>query len=249
LVDRKASGAAPGWHGAATEQGGHTFAVGLPRPGVRGRGYNVPRRRRAGDAETVMPSPADDMRTLPADLQDIAVEIDAITRETDALLDPLDDEQFNWSPRPGAWSIGQCFDHLNVINAVYFRGLEDAIARARQAGLTRRGPIQTGLTGRLFIWSLEPPARLKVAAPAGVRPADRRHKAEVWPEFVRFHAHLRSFLAACAEVDVNRARFPNPFMKGISVRAGTALRILTAHDRRHVWQATRVREAVGFPRS
>jgi hypothetical protein len=189
------------------------------------------------------------MPPLPEDLQALADEIEAITRQTDTLLDPLDDEQFNWSPRPGAWSIGQCFDHLNVVNAVYFKGIHDAVAAARQAGLKRSGPIRSSLSGRLFIWSVEPPSRMRVRAPSTVRPADRRHKAEVWPEFVRFHAHLRIFLQDCADVDLNRARFPNPFVRGVPMRAGTALKALTAHDRRHVWQATRVREAEGFPRS
>jgi hypothetical protein len=32
------------------------------------------------------------------------------------------------------------------------------------------------------------------------------------------------------------------------MRAGTGLRIIIAHERRHVWQAWGVREATGFPR-
>jgi hypothetical protein len=174
--------------------------------------------------------------SLPADLQALAEQVDAILRQTEALLDPLDDEQFNWCPQAGSWSIGQCYDHLNVTNAVYFRGIHDAVRRAERQGWARRGPIQPSLAGRLFVWVLEPPFRLKARAPSKIRPADRRrHKAEVWPEFVRFHAHLQLFLAECAAVDLNRARFPNPFARAVRVRAGTGLQIVLAHERRHLW--------------
>lgn len=196
-----------------------------------------------------MPPGAATMTLLPADLQALSDEIDAITRRTDALLDPLDDEQLNWSPRPGAWSIGQCIDHLNTINGIYFRGIHHAVERARGAGLSRTGPLRSSPFGRVFVWSLEPPFTVKARAPSKTRPAARRHKVEVWPEFVRFHTHLQGFLAECADVDLNRARFPNPFLPFTWVRAGTGLRIVTAHERRHLWQATRVRESPGFPRS
>ena len=185
---------------------------------------------------------------LPDDLRRLTVEIDEILRQTDALLDPLDDEQFNWHPAPGSWSVGQCFEHLNVVNGIYFRGIHRAVERARQAGHRRRGAMTSSALGRLFVWSQEPPFRVKVRAPSRVRPAARRRKAEVWPEFVRFHTHLKGFLQECADVDLNRARFPNPFLPLMKVRAGTGLRILMAHDRRHVWQALRVRQSQGFPR-
>ncbi len=95
----------------------------------------------------------------------------------------------------------------------------------------------------------EPPVRMKARAPKNIRPANRRHKAEVWPEFVRQHTHLRHCLPGWASVDLNRAVFPNPLGPFGRLRAGTALRIMAAHDRRHVWQASRVRGSARFPRS
>jgi hypothetical protein len=113
----------------------------------------------------------------------------------------------------------------------------------------RSRPIVSSWFGRTFVAMLEPPVRMKVRAPRTIRPADRRHKAEVWPEFVRQHTHLRRCVASWAEVDLNRAVFANPFAPVGWLRAGTGLRIIAAHDRRHVWQASRVRGANGFPRS
>jgi len=187
---------------------------------------------------------------LPADLQSLVDEFHAIERDAEAIVDALDDDQFNWSPRPGAWSIGQCLSHLNAMNALYFRSIDRAVHEARRAGRSRSGPIRSSWFGRAFIASLEPPPRIKTrTSRRTVPPAERRYKADVWPAFVRFHAHLRTSIASMADVDLNRATFPNPFLGPmVRMRAGTGLRILAAHDRRHVWQAARVRAAEGFPR-
>lgn len=187
---------------------------------------------------------------LPPDLHALVSELTVIERDADALVSPLDDDQFNWCPSRGAWSIAQCVGHLNAMNAIYFGLVEQAVSDARRAGRSRQGPIACTWIARRFIASMEPPPRLRQRAPGRTRPpADRRHKVEVWPEFVRFHAHARRAIAAMVDVDLNRATFGNPFLGGfVRMRAGSALRIITAHERRHLWQARRVREAPGFPR-
>lgn len=186
---------------------------------------------------------------LPADLQALVDEFLAVEHEAERLVEPLDDEQFNWSPQTGAWSIGQCIDHLNVTNSRYFDAARAAVERAHADGLTRTGPIASWWLARCFIAMTEPPVKMKGRAPKNIRPANRRHKAEVWPEFVRQHTHLRHCLPGWASVDLNRAVFPNPLGPFGRLRAGTALRIMAAHDRRHVWQASRVRGSARFPRS
>jgi hypothetical protein len=187
---------------------------------------------------------------LPADLAALTDEFRAIERDADDLLDGLNEDQFNWSPVHGRWSIGQCVEHLNVINGIYLQGIEEGIRGARAAGRRRSSPIAVTVFGRWFIGQMEPPATLRMRAPRTAWPAnDRRHKAEVWPEFVRVHQHIRTIIADAADVDLNRATFVNPFIRWVRVRCGTGLRIIAAHDRRHLWQAQRLRETAGFPRS
>jgi hypothetical protein len=185
---------------------------------------------------------------VPTDLQEVIEDLAAVEHDAERIVTPLDDEQFNWSPAPRAWSIAQCLDHLNASNARYFEAATEAVARAEANGLTRRGPIQPSFAGRWFVGVLEPPVRFKARAPGTIRPARHRHKAEVWPEFVRQHTHMRASIAAWGHVDLNRAVFPNPLGRFGRVRAGTALCIIAAHDRRHVWQASRVRASERFPR-
>jgi len=187
--------------------------------------------------------------SLPPDLQELVDAWNEIDEQAEALLLPLDDEQFNWAPARGAWSIAQCFDHLNTANAVYLSGIRQAIAEAEAAGHLRRGPIAPTFWGRRFVRSMGP-GQMKFPAPRTIRPAPRRLKAEVWPEFVRLHTQLRALVTGQgARLDLNRACFPNPFIRGIRMRSGTALRVIAAHDRRHLVQAQGVRASPGFPRS
>jgi hypothetical protein len=38
-------------------------------------------------------------------------------------------------------------------------------------------------------------------------------------------------------------RFPNPFIRGVRFSLATGLHVIAAHERRHLWQASRVRAA------
>jgi hypothetical protein len=187
---------------------------------------------------------------LPPDLRQLVDDWLETERQTDALVAPLDDEQFNWCPAAGVWSIGQCLDHLNTMNAVYLALIRAAIEAAKAAGYTRQVPIASSWWGRKFIASQAPPVRMKFKTPGRMRPAPRKLKAEVWPEFVRLHGQMRTLVSVDApSVNLNKARFPNPFVPAIKMRAGTALYVLAAHDRRHLVQAQGVRQMPGFPRS
>ncbi len=71
---------------------------------------------------------------VPADLQELIDEFLAVEGDAERLVEPLDDEQFNWSPAPGAWSIAQCIDHLNVTNQKYLDAISAAVERRAGRG-------------------------------------------------------------------------------------------------------------------
>jgi hypothetical protein len=54
---------------------------------------------------------------------------------------------------------------------------------------------------------------------------------------------VRAFLIEYADLDLAAVRFPNPFVRGIRFSLATGLHVITAHQRRHLWQAWRVRRA------
>jgi hypothetical protein len=50
-----------------------------------------------------------------------------------------------------------------------------------------------------------------------------------------------TFLQRYAAIDLAHVVFPNPFIRGVRFSLATGLHVLAAHERRHLWQAWRVR--------
>ena len=45
-----------------------------------------------------------------------------IRQDVAAIVADLGDGQFTWRPAPDRWSIGECFEHLNLTAAAYRPG-------------------------------------------------------------------------------------------------------------------------------
>jgi hypothetical protein len=117
--------------------------------------------------------------------------------------------------------------------------------RALTQGRRRRRPARPGLIGRWFVWSLEPPVnpRLKGRAPEAIRPRPGPSLADAQAQFLASHAEVRAFLRRYAGTDLAGVRFANPFVRGVRFSLATGLHVIAAHERRHLWQARRVRHA------
>ncbi len=184
---------------------------------------------------------------LPGDLQEILTALDESDRRAEDLVRDLDDERLNWRPDERSWSIAQCLDHLNVASNVYAGPIREALERARRTGSVRKGPIQPGPFSRWFIATLEPPPKRRLPAPKKIVPAARKGKAEVMAEWRRAQSAVRDLLREAAGLDLNGARFVNPFLPLIRFSVGTGFRVIAAHERRHLWQAERVQANPRFP--
>jgi hypothetical protein len=184
---------------------------------------------------------------LPPDLEPIARQIEAADREARDVVAGLDDARANWQPRGGAsWSVAQCLDHLAVANATYVEAMAEAAARARGRGHSRRGPVSPGLFASLFIRELEPPVRRRMRNPRVIAPTSALPAAEALSRFLRSQDGVRRLLDEAKDLDLS-VRFANPYVPGLSWRLQAGFLIVAAHDRRHLWQARRVRADAGFP--
>ena len=188
-----------------------------------------------------------------ADLAALDAAFDAVERDARALVAGVSEPLGRWQPAPGAWSMAECLDHLATANRVYLRAMEPASRRALADGRMRRGPVRPGLLGRWFARSLEPPARplLRTRAPRAIRPRVAPALADAAAQFFAAHHEVRAYLQRYGAIDLSGVTFPNPLIRGIRFSLATGLHVLAAHERRHLWQAWRVRRAaeqhVGAP--
>ena len=182
---------------------------------------------------------------LPEDLRALEEALDAAERDARALVDGMSEERGAWRADPGSWSVAECLDHLATANRVYIAAMEPAAAAARRDRRLRHGPARPGLVGGWFVRSMEPPVnvRRKLKAPRAIRPRTAPPLGDAMTSFLASQNAVRSFLHSYADIDLHGVRFPNPFIRGLRFSLATGLHVIPAHERRHLWQAWRVRQA------
>jgi hypothetical protein len=196
-----------------------------------------------------MNSEESNLGELPLDLRAILDELEKSDREARRIIAGLSDAQANWQPRETAWSVAQCVDHLARTNTMYTAALLSAVKDARAVRQPRRAPIQPAWFSRFFIRTLEPPPKRKLRSPKKIVPALRTSREEALRAFLHSQEQVRTVIQEGAGLDLNRIRFRNPFIGFLRFTVGAGLLIIAAHDRRHLWQAEQVRQAIGSPTS
>lgn len=206
--------------------------------------------------------PPDDL--VACELRQRWRELHASGEEARRLVAGLTTTQFWWRPAERRWSVAECLGHLVLAGEAYHAVIDPAVETARARGVRIAGRPDVGAPdgsrlGDVLLKGLEPPTRLRIPAPARIRPTrptDPQDAASAAPgapgsPLARFlalrHAHAERLRAADG-LALDRVRVRSPFVPLVTVDLDTALRILTGHERRHLWQAQQARAHPGFPR-
>ena len=174
-------------------------------------------------------------------------QFEQLASDAGALVAPLNDEQFAWQSAPAAWSIAQCLDHLNMTARAYLPALDEGIAAAIRQGLYGEGPFAYWWLARLFVRTMEPPPRPRMKAPRTFLPPPARTRREIMTAFGAYQVQFVDRLRQANGLDLARARVRSPVVSWVHMPLGTGFAAMTAHQRRHLWQARKVMHAPGFP--
>ena len=194
-----------------------------------------------------MPPPAH--LALAPELDEFRRQFEQLANEADALVAPLSDAQFAWNPPQNAWSIAECIDHLNVTARMYLPVLDEGIANAIRQGQYGEGPYAYWWLARMFVRMLEPPPRFRTKTPAAFRPPSGRTRREIMAAFRAYQVQYVDRLRQANGLDLARARARSPVVSWVVFPLGCGFAAMAAHERRHLWQATQVTRASGFPRA
>jgi hypothetical protein len=180
-----------------------------------------------------------------AEIVALEAPLDAVERDAHRLVDGLSEQLGAWRQASGSWSIAECLDHLAVANRIYLQAMRPAAERALREGRRRRRPALPGLVGGWFVRSLEPPVRprFRGKAPAKIQPRPSPPLHDAVAAFLASHADVHLFIRTYGDTDLVGMRFANPFVRGVRFSLATGLHVIAAHERRHLWQAWRVRDA------
>jgi hypothetical protein len=185
---------------------------------------------------------------LAPELDALRKDFEALSAEADGIAAPLTDEQFHWQPRPDAWSVAQCLEHLNATARAYLPMLDDGIADAIRRGVYQHGPFAYNWIGRLMVWVVSPTTKVKAKAPRPFQPVAGRARHEVMAAFRAYQVQYIDRLRQANGLDLARARVVSPAAKWLRMPLGSGFLTMIAHERRHLAQARRVLQAPGFPR-
>ena len=174
-------------------------------------------------------------------------EIRYIRQDVAAIVANLDDVQFTWRPAPDRWSIGECFEHLNLTAAAFVPAIDAAIEDARASNLRSDGPFVYPLFERMFVASNEPPPRRRFRAFSAYRPPSRLSPDTVMNGFSSWQDRLAERIKGADGLDLRRARRRSPILPLMKWSLGTMFALVLAHERRHIWQARQVRNERRFP--
>jgi hypothetical protein len=175
-------------------------------------------------------------------VQDLELQYAAARDAIAAVVAGQSEEDLQWHEAEGRWSIVECLEHLNSAWTVLPK-LDRKIAEARERGVLGSPPFAEPWLGRLYIRAIEPPVRLKVPAPKRYRPRPRLPSSEVVPRVLQLQDELAARVRASDGLDLGAIRMSSPISRRFKMTLGQWLAFLPAHERRHLWQAKRVRDA------
>ena len=112
---------------------------------------------------------------IDSELGMLVMEIEANVSHAETITHGLTNDQFNWRPEPGRWSIAECLVHLNIVGGGDLAPIRASIAKGRAQNRTGEGPFEYDLLAKKFVAMTDLPVKSKYKAPKGYQQIGRAH--------------------------------------------------------------------------
>jgi hypothetical protein len=203
---------------------------------------------RVASLPTAIPSMAILAKRSASSLQiaSLLEQIDSVTRKAEKLVHGRSNEDLTWKPEPGTWSIAECLDHLAQTTQAFLAPISQAVAEA--PALTSDRSLRTGTLARLFIRNLEPPYRLRFKVLPQLTPCHHDFRS-AWTGFLTSQSSLQELVRSATGLAIDRVKIKSPVYARIAYNIYGALRMLAAHQRRHLWQIEQILAVIDATRS
>lgn len=147
-------------------------------------------------------------------------------------------------PAPGAWSAADNLMHLAVTSQAFVPRMDRTLGKLAEAGKRTEGRSRADWVGRVYVWWLEPPVRLKVRAPKPFVPPVGMAAEDALRAFLAEQERVLALVGQSVGLDLAARKVPSPVSRYIRHNLYSAFRIVAAHERRHLSQARRAALAV-----
>ena len=171
----------------------------------------------------------------------------AIAQDAQKIFGHLNKEQLNWKPNADQWSVAQCFEHLIVINSSYFPRIDKIENAKYKPSLQERLPLLPRFFGSMILKVVQPKAKRKFKADPRFEPANSTIGGDIIAKFKAHQEDVIDHMKRTKRVNLKKVIITSPVASFATYSLLDAYKILVAHERRHMAQASRVMEAGGFP--
>lgn len=168
------------------------------------------------------------------------------TRRAETLFAGKSTQQLSGCPDGKGWSATQCLAHLNLTNRAYLPLIDASLKEMKRQNLLGDGPFRMTWNARLLNWWLEPPSRLRLPTAPFAEPAGQLIPGQVLGEFGEVNELIAHQLDASRGFALDRVKMASPFAKNMQYNVYSAFVLIPAHNRRHLWQATRTLSNIGI---
>jgi len=175
-------------------------------------------------------------------LKDVIKDLKEIETITTEEFQNLSEEELVWKPAPDKWSIAECLKHIIIANTIYNKDINKRLQTAEVK--TIEYPIKFSITGKLFLYAVDPKYKWKVPAPKIFKPI-KDNKVLNGTETVKYFLKLQEEIIETAKkgcaYDHQHVHTYSPLSKLLKFNVGEQLYIMMRHTKKHVNQALNVK--------
>ena len=183
--------------------------------------------------------------SIPPQLAAILTGYDRVDERVRRLIAVTPESRWGERNDPAAWSVAECFAHLNLTSAAMVPRLRAAWTEARALG-EAPARYKASIIGTTIAAMVGPLPRLgryrlgRVKTPAPFIPRGAIPREAILTEFAEWQGAERALLREAATLPIDRVRIESPFAPGMFYDGYSSLRIMVRHELRHIDQAERV---------
>jgi hypothetical protein len=169
-------------------------------------------------------------------LKNLEQDVTAIIQTVETTFVALPDAALNHKESPTAWSVLECFEHLNRYSVYYNDALALAISKHRGENAS---PIKYTWFGGKSIKMVDPNNTKPMTTIKRMNPAKSQLNRAVLDTFLAHQKTMIELLSKAEKSNLNKKAIKVEFMKLIKLRIGESLEFIVRHEQRHIAQALR----------
>ncbi|MBT8319162.1 MAG: DinB family protein, partial [Gramella sp.] len=150
----------------------------------------------------------------------------------------LSEEELNWKPSPGVWSIAENIVHLKQVNESYFPGFCKLKKGDYNVPFTARFGFVVRFFGNMILKSVQPENKKKVKTFPIWNPKKSTYPKAILQDFRDHQDRLKEEMNSLLDQVKENSIISSPVNRNLVYRLQTAFDIIVAHEERHYNQAS-----------